>query len=146
MNPKRVCGSYNSYTLIGIIIVRVYDPNFRVHVVPKVPTSATPSCWPAAAGGLSVHAWQSLCDCNTWLLQGAQETHRSSVLPAEACGDLECRIPDSPKTLNPKPRTTGRVFSALGLSVVCCASPDFGHTKDHTKHILMPRGFLAAGH
>ena len=33
MNPKRV---YGSYTLIGIIVLRVYDPNFRVHFVPKV--------------------------------------------------------------------------------------------------------------
>ena len=33
MNTKRV---YGSYTLIGIIVVRVYDPNFRLHFVPKV--------------------------------------------------------------------------------------------------------------
>ena len=33
MNPKR---AYGSFTLIGIIVVRVYDPNFRVHFVPKV--------------------------------------------------------------------------------------------------------------
>ena len=33
MNPKRV---YGSYTLIGIIVLRVYDPNFGVHFVPKV--------------------------------------------------------------------------------------------------------------
>ena len=32
MNPKRV---YGSYTLLGIIVLRVYDPNFRVHFVPK---------------------------------------------------------------------------------------------------------------
>ena len=28
MNPKRV---YGSYTLLGVIVVRVYDPSFRVH-------------------------------------------------------------------------------------------------------------------
>ena len=39
MNPKRV---YGSYTLIGIIVVRIYDPDFSVHFVPKEGTRRDP--------------------------------------------------------------------------------------------------------
>ena len=41
MNPKRV---YGSYTFIGIIVLRVYDPNFRVHFVLKVRGCWGPGC------------------------------------------------------------------------------------------------------
>ena len=43
MNPKRVYGG--QYTLIGIIVIRVYDPNFRVHFVPKVLRQFKTSQW-----------------------------------------------------------------------------------------------------
>ena len=34
MNPERV---YGSYTLMGVIVIEgIYDPSFRVHLVPKV--------------------------------------------------------------------------------------------------------------
>ena len=80
MNPKRV---YGSCTLMGIIVVyRVYDPNFKVHL-PKVLSSS--------------HSRISHQSCNLvtsylWLTASRPCVFNSSALPLFAISPTLCSI------------------------------------------------------